>query len=166
MKKTSPPYRIDAEGNYRFRGTVAESQIIDLAANILEQRICQGDFLSSPADTKRYVTAKLGHLEREVFACLFLNNRHQLIACEVLFYGTIDGTSVHPREVVKRAFAHNAAALVAAHNHPSGIAEPSQADCHLTRRLKEALSLLDIRFLDHIVVGGTETVSFAERGLL
>lgn len=166
MKKTGPPYSVDEEGCYLFRSKVAESVILDLAANILEQRVCQGDMLTAPTDTKRYITTKLGHLDREVFACLFLNNRHQLIACEILFYGTIDGASVHPREIIKRALAHNAAALVAAHNHPSGIAEPSQADMTLTRRLRESLGLVDIRLLDHIVVGGSEAVSFAERGLL
>jgi DNA repair protein RadC len=101
-----------------------------------------------------------------VFTCLFLDNRHRVIECEELFRGTIDGASVHPREVVKRALQLNAAALILAHNHPSGVAEPSQADQQLTRRLREALGLVDIRVLDHLVVGDGEAVSFAERGLL
>ena len=166
MKKTGPPYSVDAEGNYQFRGKIGQAVILDLAAEIIERRVCEGDVFTSPSVTKQYVVTKIGHFDREVFACLFLNNRHQLVAFEILFYGTIDGATVHPREVVKRALAHNAAAVLAAHNHPSGVAEPSQADVSLTRRLRESLGLVDIRLLDHIVVGGSETVSFAERGLL
>jgi len=104
-------------------------------------------------------------LEHEVFCCCFLDNRHRVIAFEEMFRGTVDGTSVHPREVVKRALAHNAVALVLAHNHPSGVSDPSAADELITRRLKEALALVDIRLLDHIVVGA-DVSSMAERGLL
>ena len=102
----------------------------------------------------------------EVFACLFLDNRHRLMAFEELFRGTIDGASVHPREVVRRALAHNAAALILAHNHPSGIAEPSAADTRITERLRQALSLIDVRVLDHLIVGDAEVTSLAERGLI
>ena len=109
---------------------------------------------------------KLAGQEREQFLALFLDNRHRVIASEVLSEGTIDGASVYSREVVKAALRHNAAAAIFAHNHPSGIPEPSQADQRLTQRLVKALELVDIRVLDHIVVGGTDTVSFAERGLL
>ena len=104
--------------------------------------------------------------QREVFACLFLDNRHRVIAFEELFFGSIDSAAVHPREVVKAALRHNAAALIFAHNHPSGVAEPSRADELLTRRLKEALALVDIRVLDHLVVGDGEPLSLAERGLI
>jgi DNA repair protein RadC len=105
-------------------------------------------------------------LEHEVFACIYLDSRHRPIACEELFRGTIDGTSVHTREVVKRALVHNAAAVILAHNHPSGVAEPSQADELITRRLKEALALVDIRVLDHLIVGSGLVESMAERGCM
>ena len=101
-----------------------------------------------------------------MFACLFLDNRHRVIAFDELFSGTIDGAAVHPREVVKRALGHNAAAVILAHNHPSGVAEPSRADEAITRRLKEALATVEIRVLDHLVVGDGEMVSLAERGLI
>ena len=109
--------------------------------------------------------ARLRDNPAEVFACLFLDNRHRVIAYEELFRGTIDGASVHPREVVKRALHFNTAAVILAHNHPSGIAEPSQADERITQRLKDALALVDIRLLDHMIIGD-DVVSFAERGLL
>jgi DNA repair protein RadC len=104
--------------------------------------------------------------QREVFGCMFLDNRHRLIRFDEVFHGTIDGASVHPREVVKLALARNAAAVILAHNHPSGVAEPSQADELITARLRDALSLVDIRVLDHLVVGGTTVTSFVERGLI
>jgi len=121
--------------------------------------------LSSPEDTRAFLVLQLRDNPSEVFAALFLDNRHRVIAFEELFHGTIDGASVHPREVVKRSLYHNAAALILAHNHPSGMAEPSQADQRITQRLKEALALVDVRVLDHIVIGD-KLVSFAERGLL
>lgn len=129
-------------------------------------RLRRGSVLSNPDDTRRYLHARIGHYPHEVFACLFLDNRHAVIECEELFRGTLDSAAVHPREVVKAALAHNAAAVILAHNHPSGVAEPSQADQSLTRRLKEALALVDIRLLDHLVVGAGEAVSLAERGLI
>jgi len=106
------------------------------------------------------------HHAHEVFAALFLDNKHRVIQFEELFFGTIDSASVHPRQVVKRALYHNAAAAIVAHNHPSGIAEPSRADELLTVRLKEALALVDVRLLDHVVIGDSQTISLAERGLL
>jgi DNA repair protein RadC len=106
------------------------------------------------------------HHYHEVFACLFLDNKNRVIQYEELFYGTIDSSAVHPRQVVKRALYHNAAAAIVAHNHPSGVAEPSRADELITLRLKEALALIDVRLLDHIVIGDGQTVSLAERGLL
>jgi DNA repair protein RadC len=140
--------------------------VLELGRRFLEATLQRGDALQSAADTRRYLSAKLRHQPHEVFACLFLDNRHRVIAFEELFYGTIDGASVHPRQVVKRALYHNAAALILAHNHPSGVAEPSRADEHITLRLKEALAVIDVRLLDHFIVGDGEAVSFAERGLL
>ena len=110
--------------------------------------------------------ARLRDYPHEVLACLFLDNRHRVIAYEELFHGTINGTTVHPREVVKRSLAQNAAALILAHNHPSGVAEPSQADINLTQRLQDALALIDVRVLDHIVIGDGECIALAERGLI
>lgn len=140
--------------------------VLELGRRFLEERLQRGDALQSVADTRRYLTAKLRHQPHEVFACLFLDNRHRVICFEELFFGTIDGASVHPRQVVKRALYHNAAALILAHNHPSGIAEPSQADEQITLRLKEALALVDVRVLDHFIIGDGQVISFAERGLL
>ena len=121
---------------------------------------------SSPQLVKDYVQIQLGHLPHEVFAVLFLDAQHRLIACEELFRGTLTQTSVYPREVVKRALAHNAASLILAHNHPSGLLEPSRADELLTQTLKSSLNLVDVRVLDHLVVGRTGALSFAERGLI
>jgi DNA repair protein RadC len=139
--------------------------VLEMGRRHLSETLARGDALSNPDDTRRYLAARLRDYPFEVFACLFLDNRHRVIACEELFRGTIDGASVHPREVVRRALGHNAAAVILAHNHPSGIAEPSRADEAITRRLRDALALVDIRVLDHVVVGD-ELVSFAERGLL
>lgn len=122
--------------------------------------------LESPKTVRQYLAVHFADHEREVFACLFLDNRHRLIAVEEMFLGTVDGASVHPREVVKRALKLNAAAVIVAHNHPSGVAESSQADELITARLRDALALVDIRVLDHLVVGGTTVISFAERGLI
>ena len=121
--------------------------------------------MTNPQASKDYVKLQLATYEHEVFACLFMDNRHRVIAFEKLFRGTIDGASVYPREVVKTALSHNAAAVIFAHNHPSGNPEPSQADRQITQRLKDALSLIDVRVLDHLVVGN-EVISFAERGYL
>jgi DNA repair protein RadC len=125
-----------------------------------------GPALESPEATRRFLLAELRDLRHEVFGCLFLDNRHRVLAFDILFRGTIDGASVHPREVVTEALHRNAAAVILAHNHPSGVAEPSDADCRITIRLRETLALLDIRVLDHLIVGDGVCVSFAERGLL
>lgn len=124
------------------------------------------DLLCSPGDTSRFLTAQLRDRPFEVFCCLYLDTRHRLIAFEELFRGTIDGANVHPREVVKQALTHNAANLIFAHNHPSGVAEPSRADELITLRLREALALVDIRVLDHLIVAGPRVVSLAEKGLI
>lgn len=140
--------------------------VLEMTRRHLLENLRRHDALQNPRDTRRYLTARLRGHPYEVFACLFLDSRHRVIACEDLFRGTIDGASVYPREIVRRGLYHNAAAVILAHNHPSGIAEPSQADRRLTGRLREALALVDIRVLDHLVVGDGEAVSFAERGLL
>ena len=140
--------------------------VLELARRHLGERLQRGDLLLNPEATRRYLITTLGDLPHEVFCCLFLDTRHRLICYEELFQGTIDGASVHPREVVRRALHHNAAAVILAHNHPSGVAEPSDADQRITRRLKQALQLVDIRVLDHLVVGDRTAMSFAEHGLL
>ena len=139
--------------------------VLEMAKRHLFENIQRGDVLCSPNETRRYLAAQLQSYPHEVFACLFLDNRNRVIAFEKLFFGTIDGASVYPREVVRMALKHNAAAVIFAHNHPSGVAEPSRADEQITKRLKAALDLVDIRVLDHMVIGD-EVVSFAERGLL
>jgi DNA repair protein RadC len=132
----------------------------------LQEKLTKGDALTSPHTAIDFLTSRLRDHCHEVFACLFLDNRHRIISFCEISHGTINGASVHPRTVVKRALAENAAAVILAHNHPSGICEPSQADKHLTQRLVDSLSLVDIRVLDHIVIGDGEHFSFAERGLL
>lgn len=143
-----------------------QTSIIELALAILTNRHRPGQALTSPTETARYLMLRFAEYKNEVFSALFLDNRHRILAFEELFFGTIDGASVHPRVVVQRAMEINAAAVIFAHNHPSGVAEPSQADQNITRRLKEALNLVDVRVLDHIVVGSEGTTSFAERGLI
>jgi DNA repair protein RadC len=139
---------------------------LELAERYLLATIERGEGLLDPVSTRRFLKSKLRRYDREVFACLFLDNQHRVIAYEELFFGTIDGASVHPREVVKRVLRHNAAAVIFAHNHPSGVAEPSQADQRITDRLKSALLLVDVRVLDHMIVGDSEVMSFAESGLI
>ncbi len=139
---------------------------LELARRYLGGSMKRGRSLTSPDATRSFLRARLCDRPYEVFCCLYLDNRNRVIRFEELFRGTIDGTSVHPREVVRRALGHNAAAVIFAHNHPSGIAEPSRADEWITGRLKQALGLIDIRVLDHLIVGAGECVSFAERGLL
>jgi len=139
---------------------------LELGRRYLRTKMQRRDTLTSPADTRDFLKAQLQGYAYEVFACVFLDNRHRVIEYEELFRGTVDGASVHPREVVRRALHHNAAALIFAHNHPSGVAEPSQADSRITLRLKDALALVDIRLLDHFVIGDGDPISFAERGLI
>ncbi|SRR5258708_15333182 len=141
-------------------------EIVAAARGCMSRRVRRGTQLGSPRVTREFLSLKLGELEREVFAVIFLDKRHRLIKYQEMFQGTIDGASVHPREVVKEALKQNAAAVILAHPHPSGVAEPSQADEFITKRLQEALGLVDIRVLDHIIIAGGEAVSFAERGLI
>jgi len=140
--------------------------VLALSRRYLEEEIKGRDLLTSPEATRAYLKTRLYHQAREVFACVFLDNRHRVIRYEELFQGTIDGASVHPREIVRRALELHAAAVILAHNHPSGVTEPSQADLRITRRLKDALALVDVRVLDHLVIGEGDTASLAERGLL
>lgn len=140
--------------------------VMEMARRHLSEGLQRGELLNSAETARQYVRAQLRHQRQEVFAVLFLDNQHRLLAYKELFYGTIDGASVYPREVVRQALAHNAAAVILAHNHPSGVAEPSQADLRLTERLQSALDLVDVRVLDHFVVGDTEVTSFAQQGLL
>ncbi|WP_162047410.1 RadC family protein [Vibrio taketomensis] len=137
---------------------------LEMSQRYLSETLQRGDALTSPQLTKLYLSSVLRDRQREAFYILFLDNQHRVISSEVMFEGTIDSASVYPREVVKRSLEHNAAALIIAHNHPSGIAEPSQADRRITRRLIDALALVEIRILDHFVVGDGEVISFAERG--
>ncbi len=159
----------DAFGDIKGVGAAKYVQlqaVLEIGRRYLEAGLKRGDLLSSPRQTRHYLTTRLRHHPHEVFAALFLDNRHRIITYEELFRGTIDGASVHPREVVKRALAHNAAAVIFAHNHPSGVSEPSEADRAITRRLKEALALVEIRVLDHFIIGDREAYSFAEQGLM
>jgi len=139
--------------------------VLEMAKRHLYEQLSRGDALCSPTETRQFLTAQLASYPHEVFACLFLDNRNRIISFEKMFFGTIDGASVYPREVVRLALKKNAASVIFAHNHPSGVAEPSAADEAITQRLKQALGLVDIRVLDHFVIGD-EVVSFAERGLL
>jgi len=153
----------DDQGRYL---PASADQILAAARQVIEQKIQRGASFTSPATVKEYLCTKLAGLEHEVFAVLFLDTRHRLIEYAEMFRGTIDGAAVYPREVVKMALQHNAAALIFSHCHPSGNPEPSQDDRRITEQLKKALSLIDVRTLDHIVVGGDRTASFAEMGLL
>lgn len=138
----------------------------ELARRYFEESLPCGETIRSPSDTESFLKARMQHLDHELFCCLFLDNRHRVLRFDELFRGTIDGTSVYPREVVKEALGVNAAAVILAHNHPSGVAEPSQADERITKRLKSALELVDIRLLDHFIVGDGAATSLASRGML
>jgi len=153
-------YQLKAKGI-----TPAEQATIDKALAILDSQIRHGEAMSTPVITSNYLRLQLAQEKAEVFAVMFLDNRHRVISFDKMFYGTIDGASVYPREVVRRAMEHNAAAVILSHNHPSGITEPSEADKLITNRLKDALSLVEVRVLDHIIVGD-DTISFAERGMI
>jgi DNA repair protein RadC len=142
------------------------AEIDATAAENLSREFKRGEALISPEHCKRFLRLRLRQRESEVFAVVFVDSQHRFIEYEELFFGTIDGTSVHPREVVRAALKHNAAAVFFAHNHPSGVAEPSQADVRITERLRQALALIDVRVLDHLVVGDQLVTSLAERGML
>lgn len=140
--------------------------VIEMARRYLQADLATRTSLTSPADTRQFLLAQMSHLENEQFCCIWLDSQHQVVKFETLFNGTIDSAAVYPREVVKAALSCNAAAVILAHNHPSGVAEPSTADQLITGRLQKALETVDVRLLDHMVVGRGIVVSFAERGLL
>lgn len=162
---TATPTR-DKRGRYVFKSPASAAQILEIAEQITAERFYREDVVSSPASAVAFLQRRLALRQSEVFAVAFLDNRHRVIAFREMFVGTIDGASVHPREVVRAALEHNAAALLIAHNHPSGNSEPSQADIAITRRLCDALALIDVRVLDHVIIAGTSHVSLAERGLM
>jgi len=153
----------DGQGDYRL---ATGEEVLTVARQVLGRRVRRGTALSSPDIVRDYLRTKLGTLEHEVFASLLLDSQNRLIEYVELFRGTLAQTSVYPREVVKIALLRNAAAMIIAHNHPSGVAEPSRADELLTQTLKQALSLVDVRVIDHFIVAGDRILSFAERGLL
>lgn len=140
--------------------------VLEMSRRHLHEQMIRSDALEDPTHTINYLKSRLRDYPYEVFAALFLDNRHRVLAYEELFRGTIDGASVHPREVVRRILHHNAAAVIFSHNHPSGVAEPSQADRDITRRLADALALIDVRVLDHIIVGDGESRSLAAMGMI
>ena len=144
----------------------SEEEILAAAETIIEQRFWRLGSVRCAADARRFLRAKLATQTREQFGCLFLDRRFRVIAWEILFYGTLDHCPVFTREVVQAALAHHSAALILAHQHPSGDPEPSPEDRHITRNIREALALFDIQLLDHIVIGATNEVSLAERGML
>jgi len=153
----------DAEGQYR---PASAAEVLHHARRVLANRVRRGAVLSTPQAVKDHLRVHIGVLEHEMFTVIFLDSQNRLLAIKEMFRGTVAQTSVYPREVVKEALGLNAAAVILAHNHPSGVAEPSRADEYLTRSLSSALSLIDVRVLDHMVVAGADVVSFAERGLL
>lgn len=153
----------DVQGDYR---EATAEEILVAARRVMARRVRRGTAFTDPTVARNYLQVKLAMLEHEVFVVILLDTRHRLIEYAQLFRGTIDSTEVHPREIVKAALAANAAAIIVAHNHPSGVAEPSAADRLLTARLKQALALVDVRVLDHFIVAGTDVMSFAQRGWL
>ena len=137
---------------------------LEMSQRYIHEQICQQDAMENPEQVKQYIQAKLCAQSNEVFAALFLDNQHRVIAFEELFFGTINASSVHPRVIIQRSLAHNAAAVIVAHNHPSGVAEPSLSDINITNTIKTALALVDVRLLDHLVVASHQVTSLAERG--
>ncbi len=153
----------EVDGQYR---PARAEEVLQQARRVLSHRVRRGATMSSPQVVKDYLRLEIGALEHEVFCVLFLDAQHRIIALKPMFRGTVTQTSVYPREVVKESLALNAAAVILAHNHPSGAVEPSRADEFLTQTLKAALALVDVRVLDHLVVASADVTSFAERGLL
>lgn len=156
----------DRQGNYKLTGSTTEADVLAAAEGILRAKLTREGSISNPTDASDFLRMRLGALAHEEFHILWLDNRHQILSCEKLFTGTIDGASVYPREIVKAALQINACAAILAHNHPSGNPEPSQADRTITRDISAALKLIGVRVLDHIVVGAGSTVSMAGRGLM
>ena len=153
-------------GKYAIRRQFSADEVVSFAMEIVAQRFERGACMNSPEATRRYLTLQVAGCPNEVFGCLFVDSQHRLISDEILFKGTINSTAVYPRIVVQRALLLNAAALILYHNHPSGEPEPSAADRHITTQLTESLKLIDVRVIDHLVVAGSATMSFAERSWL
>lgn len=156
----------DQSGEYITTRPVNADEILAMAKRLIQRKYQRGRIISSPSVAAEFLPFKMGVLEHESFWVMFLSTNHRVLAFEELFRGTIDQASIYPREVVKRSLQLNAAALILAHNHPSGNAEPSQADINITDKLKQALELIDIKILDHFIVAGDSTVSMADTGLL
>ena len=170
-KSTTPHNQVDliqhlAELNRAELNEQVSNSIVDLAFEILKSKLRKGLVLESPEKVQDYLIVKMASYKNEVFGVIFLDNCHRIIKIEEIFTGTIDGVSVYPRVVVKKCMDHNAAAIIFFHNHPSGVADESNADILITKKLKGALQLIDVRVLDHIIVGSGVCLSFAERGLL
>ena len=161
-----PTFVKNEHGLYHVQGCVKPEEIVSTAATILLDELTEREALTAPTDVAQFLQMALAQEQNEVFAAIFLNNKHKVLSFEPLFSGTIDGAAVYPRVVVQQALASNAAAVIFAHNHPSGCCEPSQADRTITTRLKDALALIDVRVLDHFVVSRSEWVSLAQRGWL
>lgn len=164
-QRATHPRRITQALRAAIHSQDAETTI-RAALAVLEERARYGSALTSPDAVRDYLRLRLSGMEHEVFVCIFLDSQHRTIATEEMFRGTLGQTSVYPREVVKAALRHNAAAVIFAHNHPSGVAQPSRADELLTRNLRDALALVDIKTLDHFIIAGPHCLSFAERGLI
>ncbi len=156
------------KGKYTIKEGITLDELIAITSQLISNLFTTGTVIGNPEDIKKYIRIQLAkYIDREVFAVVLLDNRHQIVAFKKLFFGTIDSCSVYPREIVSLALRHRAVnAVVAVHNHPSGIAEPSQSDENITQRIKDALATVDIKLLDHIILGKDSTVSLAERGLL
>lgn len=151
---------------YTFNRPITEEELIRAAKNAIAEKLVAKPVFDSPNAVRDYLTLELAQLETEVFYVLYLNSQHHLIEQHPLFTGTIDGAAVYPREVVRQVIKFNASAVILAHNHPSGVADPSAADRKLTERIKDALALIDVRVLDHFVIGKQQVYSFVEAGLL
>lgn len=158
------PFIKTEEGLYELSAPASPDDIVSVAAGILYAELTQREALTAPEDAGRFLQLELAREKNEHFSVLFLDNKHRVLAFERMFHGTIDGSAIHPRVVAQRALEHNAAAVILAHNHPSDCCEPSEADRSITRRLVDALALIDVRVLDHLVVSRSEWVSLAERG--
>lgn len=165
MKSTK--FKIDeTKGTYTVLTPVTEKDILTMANQLAKNRLAKGNVIERPSSAFIYLQTLMSKYEREVFGSIFLNTQYRIISFEELFYGTINAANIHPREVVKRALELNAAAIIFVHNHPSGDSSPSDADVQITIVLREALNLIDVRVLDHIVVGANECVSMTECGLI
>ena len=156
----------DSKGNYKLTGKTTEHDVLSAAEGILKAKLERLGSLGNPRDATDFLRMRLGALLHEEFHILWLDNRHRILDCQKLFTGTIDGASIHPREVVRAALNINACAAIFSHNHPSGMAEPSAADRAITKELMSALQLVGVRVLDHLVISAAEGVSMASRGLM